>query len=68
MNSRIILSIAFFLLGAGTLVAQETPALPKPVAEHAWPEKFVGEWVTNCDATMATGLVYVRLRLATEMT
>ena len=54
MNLRIITTIAIgFLLGAVTLVAQEPPAMPKPVAEHAWLEKFVGEWVTKSKATMA---------------
>jgi len=53
MNLRIISTIAFsFLLGAITLVAQEPPAMPKPVAEHAWLEKFVGEWITKSKATM----------------
>lgn len=42
----------FFLLATATLTAQEPPAMPMPAAEHAWLEKFVGEWVTKSEAKM----------------
>ncbi len=54
MNLRIISMITFsILLGAIPLVAQEPLAMPTPVAEHAWLEKFVGEWDTKSEAKMA---------------
>ena len=42
-----------FLLSTATLVAQEPPAMPKPAAEHAWLDNFVGEWVSKSEAKMA---------------
>ncbi len=41
------------ILSTATLVAQEQPAMPKPAAEHAWLENFVGEWVSKSEAKMA---------------
>lgn len=54
MNLQIISTIVFsFLLNPIALFAQEPPAMPKPVAEHVWLEKFVGEWAIQSQATMA---------------
>ena len=44
------------LLGlfAGVAVAQ-IPEMPKPKPEHAWLEKFVGDWTTDSKGTMGPG-------------
>jgi hypothetical protein len=53
MNTQFVSTVAFFtLITAGTLGAQELPSMPAPVAEHAWLEKFEGEWVTQSTGTM----------------
>lgn len=47
------LSVTSLSLGlfAGVAMAQ-VPEMPKPTPEHAWLEKFVGEWTTESKATM----------------
>lgn len=36
-------------------IGQEVPAMPTPTQEHAWLQKFTGDWITESKATMAPG-------------
>lgn len=40
---------------AGLAVAQETPGFPKPLDEHKWLKKFVGQWDVVNKGIMAEG-------------
>lgn len=33
---------------------QDAPAMPKPTQEHAWLDKFIGEWTTESKAIMGS--------------
>ncbi len=46
------------ICGTTALFAQEMPEMPempKPTQEHAWLEKFAGEWTTEMECTMEPG-------------
>lgn len=51
---------AALLFGATVAHAEDTaapamPEMPKPVKEHAWLQKFAGEWTTETEAYMEPG-------------
>jgi hypothetical protein len=47
--------VVALLAGAGLLRAQDMPAMPKPVKEHAWLKQLAGEWETDAEVMMAPG-------------
>lgn len=48
-----ILAAMVCIGGAG--VAQDAPKLPTPVKEHAWLDRFVGEWTTEAECELEPG-------------
>lgn len=51
-----ILAIAVVLLSSATYFkAQEAPQMPAPTKEHAWLQKFVGNWEAEADIIMEPG-------------
>lgn len=46
--------IAMVCIG-GAATAQEAPKMPTPVKEHAWLDRFVGEWTTEAECELEPG-------------
>lgn len=53
MKSLLTLTLFFSLFCVQEMAfGQEAAAMPAPTQEHAWLDKFVGEWTTESKATM----------------
>ncbi len=53
MKPFLLYSLIFCLLTFKSIsLGQDPPAMPEPSKEHAWLEKFTGEWTTHSKGTM----------------
>ena len=60
---RSLLALCAVIMSGGMISAEETPAvpeMPKPTAQHAWLEKFAGEWKVETEIHMVPGEEPVR--------
>ncbi|MBX3437027.1 MAG: DUF1579 domain-containing protein [Planctomycetaceae bacterium] len=51
----VLLFVVGCLRAASISFAQDIPELPQPQKEHAWLERFVGEWTSTAEAKMGPG-------------
>ena len=54
MKTSATLAVAALVLAGGVWAADQ-PQPPKPQKEHEWLKQLEGEWVTECEASMAPG-------------
>lgn len=52
MNLKCVPVLALVVSSFAGLAAAQAPEFPKPKPEHAWLEKFVGDWTTEAKGTM----------------
>lgn len=59
MKTKLVVSCIAALLSASSLFPAEEkpkmPEMPPPVKEHAWLQKFVGQWDTTAECAMEPG-------------